>query len=101
MERYAVIQNGGKQYRVKEGDIVRLERFAEKTEGDKVEMQVLAAHNDGAINLEGGTATGTIVAEGRDKKIIVFKKRRTTTYRRTNGHRQNFHDVRIDGIPTV
>lgn len=105
MDRFAIITSGGKQYRVKQGDVVRVERIAGKSEGDTVELPVLATHENGALvtgtpNLDTG-ASGTIVQAGRGDKVIVFKKHRRQTYRRTNGHRQSFHDVRIDAIPTV
>ena len=103
MQAYAVIRAGGKQHNVKQGDVIKVETFSGKDEGDSLELPVLAAHNGtelsiGAPELD-QKASVTIVGSGRGKKIIVFKKHRRQTYKRKNGHRQNYHSIRIDSIP--
>ena len=100
---YAVIRSGGKQYRITPGQTIRLEKVAGVV-GDKVELgDVLLVENDG--NIEVGSPVipnakidATVLEHNRAKKIIVFKKKRKKQYRRTNGHRQDFTAVRIDGI---
>ena len=100
---YAVIQTGGKQYRVSEGDILRVE-LLEKDEKEKVVFdRVLLVDNDGELKvgkptLEGASVSAEVVAHDRRKKVFIFKKKRTTTYQRTQGHRQGYTEVRITGI---
>jgi len=99
---YAVIKTGGKQYRVQEGDILRVEKLdteagTEITFDDVLmigEGDALKAGSDAA----GASVTGTVTASGRGQKIVVFKKRRRKNYRLTQGHRQSFTSVRIDSI---
>ena len=103
MQPYAIVKTGGKQYTVKAGDVIKVELIAGKKEGDAVELPTLAAQT-GSDLLVGGPelaekVKATVVGEGRAKKVIVFKNRRRSTYRRKNGHRQNFLSVRIDSIP--
>jgi large subunit ribosomal protein L21 len=100
---YAVIQTGGKQYRVAEGDIVRVE-LLEKELKEKVSFEtVLLVDNDGDLKVGKPTVAGAVVdavviTHDRSKKVIIFKKKRTTTYQRTQGHRQGYTEVRITGI---
>ena len=99
---YAVIAHGGKQYRVAPGDVIRLERMAVEP-GQSVELDdVRLVAGDEQIQvgseLAGKKVVGTVVAEGRGPKIIVFKKKRRKQYRRTRGHRQDYTEVRIDRI---
>ena len=100
---YAVIETGGKQYRVSEGDVVRVERLA-STVGDEVSISEvhLVADGDkvqvGRPMVDGASVTGTIIEEGRGRKVIAFKKKRRKGYKRKIGHRQNFHALRIDKI---
>jgi large subunit ribosomal protein L21 len=100
---YAVIQTGGKQYRVAEGDIVRVE-LLEKELKEKFSFErVLLVDNDGELKvgkptLEGASVSAEVVAHDRRKKVLIFKKKRTTTYQRTQGHRQGYTEVRITGI---
>lgn len=100
---YAVIQTGGKQYRVSEGDVLRVE-FLEKEPKQAVTFEnVLLVAKEGEIKVGQPTVKGAVVEaevirHGRAKKVIIFKKRRTTTYQRTQGHRQGFTEVRIKGI---
>lgn len=100
---YAVIETGGKQYRVAEGDVVRVERL-DGSVGDEVSIETvhLVADGDkvqfGRPTVDGASVTGTVVEEGRSKKVIAFKKKRRKGYRRKIGHRQNYTALRIDKI---
>src|SRR5262245_27905254 len=100
---YAVIRSGGKQYRVAPGQTIRLEKLAGDV-GDKVELcNVWLVENYDKVKL-GNTLIAsekieaTVVEHDRDKKILVFKKKRKKQYRRTLGHRQDYTAVRIDNI---
>ena len=90
---YAVIKTGGKQYRVSEGDILRVEKLSAET-GDVVafdEVLMIGGEGDslvGAPALDGASVTANVLDIRKDKKIKVFKKRRRQNYRRTKGHRQ-------------
>jgi large subunit ribosomal protein L21 len=99
---YAIIQAGGKQFRVKEGEVVQVPSLGAEV-GDAVEFDVLVAGLDdrievGAPVVEGTRVTGTVVEHGRGPKVIVFKKKRRKQYKKTHGHRQDFTAVRIDAI---
>ena len=100
---YAVIETGGKQYRVSEGDVVRVERL-ESSIGDEVSIPDvhLIADGDnvqvGSPTVKGASVTGTVVEEGRSKKVIAFKKKRRKGYKRKIGHRQSYTALRIDKI---
>ncbi len=101
---YAIIRTGGKQFRVSPGDIVRVPSLSGKNEGDNVEFgEVLAAGDDSGVRIgtptvSGATVTGTVIANGRGPKIIVFKFKRRKQYKRKKGHRQGFTAVRIDAL---
>jgi len=98
---YAVIRSGGKQYRVAEGDVVRLERLDGKV-GKKVSFDVLALGDNG--DLQAGVPTlkakvaGTIVDQGKGERIHVFKFKKNSQYRIHRGHRQPFTAVKITEI---
>ena len=103
---YAVIRTGGKQYRVTPGSVLRLERLAGDV-GASVEFpEVLLAGSDeadatvriGRPLVEGAIVRGEIVAQGRDRKILIFKKKRRKNYRRRRGHRQSITTVRVTEI---
>jgi len=101
---YAVIKTGGKQYRVSEGDTIRVELLG-AGEGETVEFDdVLMVGEEGKEPkigtpfVDGGKVTGTIKAEGRHKKIDVIKFKRRKNYRRHYGHRQGYAEVEITGI---
>ncbi len=98
---FAVIKTGGKQYRVSEGDILRLELLDTKgsVEFDQVLMIADGANvKIGTPLLQGASVMGEIIRDGKAKKVLVYKKKKTTTYQRTKGHRQNFSEVRIKSI---
>ncbi|HEX9940600.1 MAG TPA: 50S ribosomal protein L21 [Thermoanaerobaculia bacterium] len=100
---YAVIESGGKQYRVAPGDVIDVELLGEPGEGNSVRFDrvLMVAGDDGpqlGKAIEGAAVTASLVGEVKGPKIRVFKKKRRTTYRRTTGHRQHLHRVRIDEI---
>lgn len=100
---YAVIETGGKQYRVAPGDVIEIERPTGSNPGeDLVFERVLLVGGDdvkvGAPVVEGATVTAAPVAETRGPKLVVFKKKRRKGYRRTRGHRQSLLRVRIGEI---
>lgn len=100
---YAVIKTGGKQYRVAEGDKLRVETL-DVEEGETINLdQVLMVGdgeniNVGAPMLAGATVSATVLSHGRGKKINVIKFRRRKHYRRQMGHRQNFTELKITAI---
>jgi len=96
---HAIIETGGKQYRVAPGDVIRVEKLAGEV-GSEVELPVKAAFKDGGEMVHEGNITlkGTIVANGRAPKIIVFKFKRKKQYKKTIGHRQSFTQVQVGEI---
>jgi large subunit ribosomal protein L21 len=99
---YAIIRSGGKQFRVAQGQTVRLPSLNEEA-GKTVEFDVLVLGGDnetrvGSPIVDGARVAGTIVEHGRGDKIIVFKMKRRKQYKRTQGHRQNYTAVKIDSI---
>ncbi len=99
----AVIMSGGKQYRVREGDVVRLERLP-AGQGDTVEFREIAylrAEGDPVVDparLGAARVVGQVVRTGRERKIVVVKFKRRKNYRRRQGHRQAYTAVRITRI---
>jgi len=99
----AVIKTGGKQYLVKEGEKIKIEKI-EKKEGEEVEFkEVLFLEKDGKVKIgkplvEGAKVLGKVLKQGRSKKIIVFKYKPKTRYRKKKGHRQYFTEVLIEKI---
>lgn len=97
---YAVIRSGGKQYLVSPGDTIKLERTAH-ADGSVEFSDVLAVSaEEGKFesSLSGARVTGTVLGEGRGDKILVFKLKRKKQYKKMQGHRQNFVEVRINEI---
>ena len=100
---YAVIQNGGKQYRVAPGDVIRVEKL-EAAEGQTVDLNPVLMVNDdqgarvGNPVLAGASVTATVKSHGRADKIKVFKMRRRKHYRKTTGHRQYYTELEITAI---
>jgi large subunit ribosomal protein L21 len=103
---YAVIETGGKQYRVAPGDVIDVERQARPVEGDegtiRFDRVLMVTGDDGAQFgspvVEGALVKASLVGEVRGPKIRVFKKKKRKQYRRTHGHRQDLVRVRIEGI---
>ncbi|HZP43544.1 MAG TPA: 50S ribosomal protein L21 [Candidatus Binatia bacterium] len=103
---YAVIRTGGKQYRVAPGDVIRVEHLPGEVGTAVAFTEVLLAAGDGAVRvgtplLEGVAVEGEIIGQGRDRKILVFKKKRRKNYRRRRGHRQAITTVRVKSIGTA
>lgn len=100
---YAVIATGGKQYRVAEGDILKIERLPVEV-GNELEFDKVLLVGEGknvtvgAPYVEGGKVTATVRSHGRGKKIEIIKMRRRKHYRRQMGHRQDFTEVQIGSI---
>ena len=100
---YAVIKTGGKQYRVIQGETLKIEIVAGDVGGEVVLDQVLMVGDGDKISvgkplLSGATVKATIVAHGRHDKVSIFKMRRRKHYQKHQGHRQNYTEIRIDGI---
>jgi large subunit ribosomal protein L21 len=100
---YAIIQTGGKQYKVQPGDQVKVEKI-EGTPGEQVKLdQVLAVQNESGIQLgsplvDATSISATIVRTAKDRKVLVFKKKRRHGHQKKQGHRQWFTLLRIDAI---
>jgi large subunit ribosomal protein L21 len=96
---YAVIRTGGKQHRVAPGDVVKIESVQAGENGAVEFGEVLAfSGEDGITNPGSAKVLGTVVSEGRGDKILVFHYKRKKQYKKMQGHRQNFTEVRIDSI---
>ena len=97
---YAVIRTGGKQYVVSPGEKLKLERTAHTDGAIEFSDIVAVSHEAGkfASDLTGAKVTGTVLGEGRGDKILVFKLKRKKQYKKMQGHRQNFVEVRINEI---
>ena len=94
---YAIIRTGGKQFAVAEGQTVRVPSLEGK-EGDKVDIEALVAGEGAKAKIGGAKIKATVVSHGRGEKVIVFKKKRRKTYKRKQGHRQGFTEIKIDKI---
>ena len=100
---YAIIETGGKQYRVQEGDTLFVEKL-DVTAGETVEFEkVLAVSNDGKLSVgtpyvEGVKVNATVVEQGKGPKVIIFKYKAKKDYRKKQGHRQPFTKVKIEKI---
>ncbi len=98
---YAIIATGGKQYKVSEGDIITIEKLGLEA-GEKVTFDDVLAVSDGSLKVGADTSNATVeasvVANGRGKKVIVYKYKRKTGYHKKNGHRQSFTKVKIEKI---
>ena len=103
---YAIVETGGKQYRVEAGATIQVERLPGDV-GAKVELnQVRLVHGDAGLLIgqpliSGAKITAEIVGQGRTRSITVFKKKRRKNYRRTRGHRQGFTKLLIRNIATA
>ena len=94
---HAIIETGGKQYRVAPGDVLRVEKLAGDV-GSEVELPVKASFKDGGELVSGGTVKATILGNDRAAKILVFKFKRKKQYKKTIGHRQSYTEVKVGEI---
>ena len=101
---YAIIQTGGKQYKVKAGEIHKIERLEDSKAETKIEFKEILAYGDdknievGSPTIEGAKVEAALVENGKNRTILIFKKRRRQNSRRKNGHRQQYSLVRISKI---
>lgn len=99
---YAIIETGGKQFRITEGEVVRVPALRAEV-GNMVELPVLAVTDGETVKLgrprvEGAHAVCRIVEQGKERKVLVFKFKRTRQYRRRAGHRQKFTALKVEKI---
>jgi large subunit ribosomal protein L21 len=100
---YAIIESGGKQYRVAEGDVIRCDLVASEAGTDVTFDRVVLAGTDGDLKVgtptvAGASVTGTVLRQAKDKKILVFRYKPKKRVRKLNGHRQPFAEVKITKI---
>ena len=100
---YAVIKTGGKQYRVAPGEKLKIEQIPADVGAQIVLDQVLMVADGEAVKLgnplvSGATVSATVIAHGRGVKVKIFKMRRRKHYQKTQGHRQNYTEIRVDSI---
>ena len=98
---YAIIATGGKQYKVSEGDVIKVEKL-EVEAGNTVTFDQVIAVSDGSLKVgdavANATVSATVMEQGRGKKVIVYKYKRKTGYHKKNGHRQPYTQVKIEAI---
>jgi len=98
---YAIIQTGGKQYKVKTGEILKIERLVDSIPDTKIEFKEILAYGDdktievGSPMVEGAKVEADLIENSKDRTILIFKKRRRQNSRRKNGHRQQYSLIRI------
>ncbi len=98
---YAIIATGGKQYKVSEGDSIRVEKLDVEEGGSVTFDQVVAVSDNGlkvGADVANATVTGTVEKQGKAKKVIVYKYKRKSGYHKKQGHRQAYTQVKIDKI---
>ena len=101
---FAVIQTGGKQYKVKAGEILKIEKLDNLKANSKIEFNEVLAYGDdkiaeiGAPKIDGAKVEANLVKNGKNRTILIFKKRRRKNSRRKNGHRQEFSLIKINKI---
>ena len=101
---YAVIKTGGKQYKVKSGEILKIEKLPESKPESKIEFNEILAYGDdksielGDPNIKGAKVEADLIKNSKNRTILIFKKRRRHNSRRKNGHRQKYSMIRINKI---
>ena len=101
---YAIIQSGGKQYKVKAGEILKIERLEESKPESKIEFKEILAYGDdktievGTPLVDKAKVEATLVENGKNRTVLIFKKRRRKNSRRKNGHRETYSLIRITKI---
>ena len=101
---YAVIQTGGKQYKVRSGEILKIEKLPESKPDTKIEFKEILAYGDdktieiGLPIVKGAKVEANLIKNGKNRTVLIFKKRRRQNSRRKNGHRQEFSMIKISKI---
>ena len=101
---YAVIQTGGKQYKVKSGEIIKIEKLPDSKPDTKIEFKEILAYGDnkmieiGTPTVQGAKVEANLIKNSKNRTILIFKKRRRQNSRRKNGHRQEYSMIRISKI---
>jgi len=101
---YAVIQTGGKQYKVKSGEILKIEKLSDSKPDTKIEFKEILAYGDdkmieiGSPTVAGAKVEANLVKNGKNRTVLIFKKRRRHNSRRKNGHRQEYSMIKINKI---
>ena len=101
---FAIIQTGGKQYKVKSGEILKIEKLPESKPDAKIEFKEILAYGDNKIIeigtpiVQGAKVEANLIKNSKNRTILIFKKRRRQNSRRKNGHRQEFSLIRINKI---
>ena len=98
---YAIIATGGKQYKVSEGDVIKVEKLDAEAGNTVTFDEVIAVSNDSlkvGADVANATVTATVVKNDKAKKVIVYKYKRKTGYHKKNGHRQQYTQVKIEKI---
>ena len=101
---YAIIQSGGKQYKVKAGEILKIEKLENSKSETKIEFKEILAYGDdksievGSPIIEGAKVEANLIENGKNRTILIFKKRRRQNSRRKNGHRQQYSLIKINKI---
>ena len=101
---YAVIKTGGKQYKVKSGEILKIEKLPDSKPETKIEFNEILAYGDdksieiGAPHVNGAKVEANLIKNSKNRTILIFKKRRRHNSRRKNGHRQEYSMIRINKI---
>ena len=101
---FAVIQSGGKQYKVRSGEILKIEKLPDSKENSKIEFKEILAYGDnkvieiGAPIIQGAKVEADLIKNSKNRTVLIFKKRRRQNSRRKNGHRQQYSMIRINKI---
>ena len=101
---FAIIKTGGKQYKVRAGEILKVERLDENSTSPKIEFKDVLAYGDdetaeiGSPKIDGAKVEANLVKNGKNRTVLIFKKRRRKNSRRKNGHRQEFSLIKINKI---
>ncbi len=101
---YAVIQTGGKQYKVKSGEIIKIEKLPDSKPDAKIEFKDILAYGDdkiieiGTPIIQGSKVEANLIKNSKNRTVLIFKKRRRQNSRRKNGHRQEYSLIRINKI---
>ena len=101
---FAVIQSGGKQYKVRSGEILKIEKLPDSKENSKIEFKEILAYGDnkvieiGAPIVQGAKVEADLIKNSKNRTVLIFKKRRRQNSRRKNGHRQQYSMIKINKI---